>query len=163
MTLYVRKITQAKWLQTKILDGEDPSADAITNCIKTKNNTLSVWTIAAEADLDQAVLAIVAAGENLDSIDVVIFSEQRIDELGISHTQTDGFTPVTSLVKTHIDLENLNYTSLGQVANCVTEAFRTNKVKRYTKAMLKNVLENAINSGILQLNSLNDSLKAKLS
>ena len=39
MRLLVRKIQKSKWMQNDILNGEPVSGDAITNCLKTKNNT----------------------------------------------------------------------------------------------------------------------------
>lgn len=45
MTLLVRKINRAKWMQNDILSEQDVSADAITICMKTVGNTLSVWQI----------------------------------------------------------------------------------------------------------------------
>ena len=58
MSLLVRKINRAKWLQTDIAHGDDISADAITNCMKTTSNRLSVWEVESEARIEEAALAI---------------------------------------------------------------------------------------------------------
>ncbi|MCA4148535.1 hypothetical protein LDY24_17900, partial [Acinetobacter baumannii] len=53
MTIFVRKISKAKWpseeeIAEKALDSEIipfVRADALTTCLKTSQNTLSVWTV----------------------------------------------------------------------------------------------------------------------
>nr|EKU5176985.1 hypothetical protein [Acinetobacter baumannii]EKW2555511.1 hypothetical protein [Acinetobacter baumannii] len=53
MTIFVRKISKAKWpseeeIAEKALDSEIipfVRADALTTCLKTSQNTLSVWAV----------------------------------------------------------------------------------------------------------------------
>jgi hypothetical protein len=152
--VYVRKINQAKWLQNDIKNGADVSADAITNCMKTSRNTLSLWRIADEAQIEEAVLAIVAGADHLDAIDVAVMPSQRLTEAGLTVVASPGNTTVKSLVDTHADIQNLTYSSLGLVANCIVECFNENKVKRYTKGSLREILRRAIASGKLDRSSV---------
>ena len=98
MSLLVRKIEKGKWLQNDILNGQEISADAITNCMKTIRNTLSTWHIANEEQIDDAVLAIVSAHQHLDTIDVVYISQDKLNKFGISMKNTPGQTPVDDLI-----------------------------------------------------------------
>ena len=74
MQLLVRKINRAKWDQNNICEGESPSGDAITIDLRTKNNTLSIWEINSEDEIEDAVLALTVAGDTLNTIDIVIFN-----------------------------------------------------------------------------------------
>ena len=80
MALIVRKIDYNKWMQRKILDGEQPSADAVTNCMRTTRNTLSVWYINDSTELEEAVLAIASQFDHLDSADFLIIETLLLQE-----------------------------------------------------------------------------------
>jgi len=162
MSLLVRKIDKAKWLQNDIVRGEDISADAITNCMKTYRNTLSAWQIDNDAEIDDAVLAIVSSHQHLDTIDIVCISKDRLDQNGINMKSTPGRTPVEDLTNKHIDIANLTYKTLGDVAYHIVKAFCEQNVKRYTRGSLKKLLKEAINSGRLDIANLEPSVSIKL-
>jgi len=162
MSLLVKKIEKGKWLQNDIIKGEDISADAITNCMKTKNNTLSMWRIDDEGKIDEAVLAIVSAHQHLESFDVVWMKISQLEEYGIGMQDTPGTTPISDLVERHVDIVNLTYRSLGKVANCIVKSFSDSSVKRYTYASLKKLLKSAIKSGRLEVERIAPSVAEKL-
>jgi len=162
MALLVRKIDKSKWLQNDILRGEDVSADAITICMKTTRNTLSTWRIDNEAQLDDAVLAIVSAHQHLDTIDVVWMSQDQLREEGIDIKDVPGVTPIVDLVDNHVDIVDLTYKSLGKVAYCIVKCFSKNSVKRYTRTNLKKLLRTAIKSGRLEADRIASSISDKL-
>jgi len=162
MSLLVRKIDKAKWLQNDIKNGEDISADAITNCMKTSKNTLSAWQIDNDTEIDDAVLAIVSSHQHLDTIDVVYISKDRLDEDGLNMQRTLGRTPVRDLINNHIDIVNLTYKTLGDVAYNIVEAFCEQNVKRYTRGSLKKLLKKAIDSGRVDIEKLEPSISSKL-
>jgi len=58
MALQVRKINKAKWLRADIVNSAEIPADAITNCLRTQQNNLSVWRIKSEDEIENAVIAI---------------------------------------------------------------------------------------------------------
>ncbi|RXK57758.1 hypothetical protein ESA94_19760 [Lacibacter luteus] len=162
MPFLVRKINRAKWFQLDITKSDEVSADAITNCLKTTRNTLSVWHIESEDDLDNAALAIVANQEHLDTIDVVILDENSLQKYSLDVVVSPGETPVSSLINAHRDIAELTFTKLGQVKEHIIERIRHDKLKRYTVASLKKILLDAIAKGILQKNDLKETLRAKL-
>lgn len=162
MPFLVRKINKAKWFQLDIHQSNEVSADAITNCLKTTKNTLSVWHIESEDDLDNAVLAIVANQEHLDTIDIVILDESSLNDYNLNIVASPGETPVTSLINAHRDIAELTFTKLGQVKEHIVERIRNNKLKRYTVASLKKILLDAIENGIVQRNDLKETLLSKL-
>ncbi|HDJ89353.1 MAG TPA: hypothetical protein ENG40_01495, partial [Thermoprotei archaeon] len=130
MRLLVRKIQKSKWMQNDILNGEPVSGDAITNCLKTKNNTISTWGIMSEDKIEQAVLAIVSAHQHIDTIDVVILEKENIEKK-FNLKNEPGNTPVKDLVDTHIDICGINYNSLGELAQAIVDKFKENNIEAY--------------------------------
>jgi hypothetical protein len=159
MSLLVRKINLAKWKQVDLDKTDDVSADAITNCLKTTGNTLSVWHIETEADLDSAILAIVANQDHLDKIDVVFLDEPTLTEYNLKIVANKGQTPVERLNNTHRDIAELNYTKLGQVKDQIVHCLRNSKHKRYTVNALKKILNDAIDKGLVHKEDLRESLR----
>lgn len=162
MSLLVRKIEKAKWMQNDILAGEDVSADAITNCMKTTGNTLSTWLIRAWDEIPEAVLAIVSSHQHLDSIDIVCLERSLLERQGMDLRSTPGATPVKDLIDHHIDISNLAYRSLGTVANHIVNEIKQERTVRYTKGMIKKILNSAINDGRITKSDLHESVRAKL-
>jgi hypothetical protein len=162
MSLLVRKIDKSKWLQTDIYRGEDISADAITNCLRTNRNTLSVWEVDSESNIDEAVLTIVSGHQHLETIDVVPMDAEYLKENEIDCIRTDGLTPIDNLIKTHIDLACLSYRKLGIIAYHIADNITKQMIIRYTKVRLKEILNRAIREGRLKLEDLSDLLKKKL-
>jgi hypothetical protein len=163
MCLFVRKIDRSKWLQNDIRQGERVSADAITHCMKTQNNTLSVWQIEADDNVDEAVLAIVAGHQHLESIDVITLTPAYLAQAGIEYTASKGRTPVTDLAETHINLIQLTYEKLGVIAYHVVDRIVQERIVRYTKGTQKEMLKQAIHQGRLSLEDLNENVRKHLS
>jgi len=162
MSLLVRKIDRGKWMQAATHNVGEVSADAITNDLKTTSNRLSVWEITSSDDIDQAVLAMVAAGQHLEAIDVVALDPQRIAACGIDCLSTEGMTPVDYLRNTHRELPQLSYSKLGAIAQEILDNVRNDGVQRRTKMDLREILRNAIIEGKLEPDRLDESLRAKL-
>lgn len=162
MSFLVRKINKAKWHKIDIMTSNDVTADTITNCLKTTQDRLSVWFIQTEADLDKAILAIVANQDHLDTIDVVILDEPSLIGCGLSIIASPGDTPVKSLVAAHRDIEKLTFTKLGQVKDHIVQKIRAEKLKRYTVNTLKKILTDAITAGLLVKEDLKESLQRKI-
>ena len=162
MPQFVRKINKAKWEQNDIRNGEAISADAITLCLQTASNTLSVWAIDSEDDLDDAILAMVAAGDYLAAMDFVMLDVEYLSSCGIDHRHMEAETPVDDLRNAHHDLVQLTYPKLGAIANYVVERFKNDEVERYTEGRLKKVLRKAIADDRLKPEDLKPSIRKKL-
>lgn len=158
----IRKINKAKWFQVDIMNDDDVSADAITNCLKTIKNTLSVWNIESEDDIDKAILAIVSCQDHIETIDVVILNTDRIKDYDINIIASTGRTPIEELKNLHRDLSGLTYSKLGKIKNHIVERIRNDRIRRYTKVKLKKLLLDAIQNGKLKIEDLNDSIQNKL-
>ena len=162
MSLLIRKIKKSKWLQGDEVPDEVP-ADAITGgCVRTQHNTLSVWEVPDENKIDEAVLAIVSAGDHLECIDAAPIDREYLEENEIECKQTEGNTPVKNLANTHIDLSDLTYKKLGIIAYHIANKFREGKVTRYTEGRIKRILRAAVKKKRLKAEDLNESIRNKL-
>lgn len=158
MALMVRMVNKAKWDMAY----NPANADAITLCLKTKNNTLSFWIIDSEASVDEGVLAIAAANQNLDAIDIVVVNSEEFAAKDIKVVESAGATACTDLINKHRDLAELNVRHLEAVSEVVGDRIRKNEVVRYNMSRLRGLIETAIEAGRIDLNKLHDGIKKKL-
>ena len=159
--MLVRKINGTKWVNGN--DAMEPaSADAITGCLRTTKNTLSVWSINSETELEEVVLAIVSGQDHLETIDVVMLDDEYFVKCKILTKETEGNTPVKDLRDKHVDLCSLNFWSLGMVAEHVIESIKKEKLKRFRKAELEKIIKNAIAKKRLEISDLKESLQKKI-
>ncbi len=163
MPLLVRKITRSKWEDSSTIRLEDVQADSITNCMKTTRNTLSTWQIANEEELPEAILAIVAGQQHLETIDIVCLDRASLENKSIALVETEGSTPIKELRKLHVDIHDLTCSTLGVVGREIAEHIRENKENRYTKSALKALLKTAVSGGRLALEDLHESVRKELS
>jgi hypothetical protein len=159
--MLIRKIDKAKWITENVVN-EPPHADALTCCLKTKGNTLSVWYIENEEDLEEAILAIVSGQAHLETIDVVILDDDRIAECLIETEVTEGDTPVIDLKKQHRDLSKLDFWTLGMVAEHIIESVKNDKIRRFRTASLKNIIKAAIENKRLTIEDLKEDVRKKI-
>ncbi|HFC9451445.1 TPA: hypothetical protein ACF0SD_002274 [Acinetobacter baumannii] len=174
MTIFVRKISKAKWpseeeIAEKALDSEIipfVRADALTTCLKTSQSTLSVWAVenCTDAEIEKAILALITNTklERLNRIQIVYFSKEDVDSLGLPIAVTEGDTIIESLSKLHNDLVDLNYEKLGKVSQLIISSLRSESVRTYNERKLKDMLLKAINEGIVDQKLLHPSLQSKL-
>ncbi|WKW33196.1 hypothetical protein KIH13_04725 [Pseudomonas viridiflava] len=150
----------SKW---SITDDVVPvNADAITQCLKTTGNTLSFWRINSPADILEGVLAIAAANERLDTIDVVVIEEACFLQRGIAIRETPGQTVCPDLVSSHRDLAELNIVHLGFVSEAIAEQIRLGKTERFTLTKLREIIQGALKTGRLSYDLLSEGIQKKV-
>ena len=146
----VRKVARAKWDPTRnaaqgLADGEI-SADAVTVDLRTQGGTLSFWRCSsgASGELEEAVLAIAAAGDRLDRIQVVWLAVDDLQADGLVLRDSPGRTLVADLVWRHVDICHLDYARLGQVARRVAGAIGREHCRPFLKKRVKGLLLRAV-------------------
>ena len=161
----VRKITQAKWKTNSELSAGEISADAVTGDLRTRKNSLSFWQCRTETkgDLEHAALALAAAADHVDTLDIVWLTddELRIDGQILHNTQ--GRTPVQELVELHVDVCRLDCVRLEKVARRVSTAIEEDRSLRLTKARVRKLLVEAVEQGRVELTNLQESIQAEVS
>jgi hypothetical protein len=160
--MLVRKINRAKWMSGNDVK-EPPAADAITGCLKTAKNTLSVWRINNETELEEAALAIVSSQDHLEAIDVVMLDDEYFVKCKISTEETEGLTPVEDLKDMHRDLCSLDFWTIGMVAEHIIESIKKDKLKRFREAELIKIIRRAVSKNRLELSDLKDNVRKKIS
>lgn len=162
MSFLIRKINRAKWFQVDVLNDDDVSADAITNCLKTTKNTLSVWHITTEDEIENAILALVSRQDHLETIDVIMLKESSINNYNIKIDATPGDTPIESLVQSHRDLADLTFSKIEYLKNHIVDRIRKDKLLRFTVGSLKKLLKTAIEDDKLMIEDLRGSVQKKI-
>jgi len=162
MAILVRKIEFAKWVQRNILEGEQPSADAITRCMRTTGNKLSLWSIDDESELEEAVLAIVAQGDHVDTIDVLSIDHSLFEDKKLPLEVSPGLTPYSGFAERHLDVTELDYVSLGLMAEVIVESIRRNRWERFREQHLVRILADAVDRGKVQLSDLKQNVQKKI-
>ena len=142
--------------------GEIP-ADAVTIDLRTRDNSLSFWQCnSGRADeIDNAALAIAAGRERLDKLEIIWLDEEKVRADGQALRDSEGRTPVSDMVDSHIDLVDLNYNLLGVVARRVVNAIEENRYRRLTRTRVKRLIASAIEQGRISANLLSDKLRAE--
>lgn len=158
MSKLVRKINRNNWPE-KLDDVSAIGADAITQCLKTKGNAMSVFQIPSEDQIDEVFLALASNAERLETTDLVAMDQGHISKLGMSLIQTAGITPIENLQKIHYDVTELCYGQLGPIAYHVFECVRDDHWKRRTRGELKDILRKAIAENRLDPYGLKDGVK----
>ena len=160
MSFYVRKISRAKWNnENNDFSLEKLRADAITKDLRTENDTLSLWLVNSESDIERAIVALVSNCDRIDTMDFVLIPSESIDNK-IQIVNTLGQTPAEKFNHLHRDASQLNYHTFSIVASSILEEIKKDKnVRRMTKATIKSLFKRYVDSGDINVNILSDSLK----
>jgi ssRNA-specific RNase YbeY (16S rRNA maturation enzyme) len=105
------------------------------------------------------VLALAAAAERADKVDVVCVDEARIRAANLVAQDTPGETPVTSLREYHVDVQCLDYVRLGTVANLVSDALKAASVVRVTRKNVLALLVDAVRNGLVVMEELQENVR----
>lgn len=173
MGVCVRKINKSKWPAEEILaEKKDEEvlpilkADALTSCLRTSKDELSLWTVENTSDneIKKAILALITNSrlERLDRIYVVYFDEDKVKQAGLTLKKSPGDTVISTYTNLHQDMTELNYERMGKVSALITSALRDKRIKKYTEKELSEMLLDAIKSGLVDQRKLHMLLQHKL-
>jgi hypothetical protein len=163
MPFFLRKIRKAKWLNDKGLSWLQPSdlqADAVFD-LKTDDNSLSVWHVEDdESNLEQVLVAVGASLDYLTNLDYALADQDLLLETGIKMTATTGKTGYRVANQWHRDLVELTAERVLEIARTIqTRGLRLDRVLSKKLAAL---LKKRIESGDVDLSSLNEHLRAEI-
>ena len=161
-----RKVTRAKWNSQKDLSEGEIAADAVTADLRTQKNSLSFWLCKADAsgtaDVEDATLAIAAAGDRIDKIDIVWLTYDELQNDGQNLKDTKGRTCVAGLADLHVDIYRLDYDRLGKIARRVLDSIEKKRCQRFTKKDVEKLLATAVEKGRIQLDDLSDKIQKEI-
>lgn len=164
MPVFARMIARAKWEQNADLRECEIAADAVTGDLRTTQNRLSFWHcgVGETVEFERAALAMAAARDRLDRMDIVYLDEDRIRTSGLRTQMTPGSTPVSSLRSFHIDVAELDLTRLATIARMIATAHRANAVLKISRLEILAILVRAVRDGLVSTDALRGDLKTKV-
>ncbi len=164
MPYLARKITRAKWNRRDGLTETEIPADAISEDLRTMNNTLSFWkcTAPSEEEICATVLALATAAERIDRMDIVWVEEASFGVHRISLSPCNGRTPVVSLRSKHVDVTKLDVGRLSTVARFVADALTEGQYRRLTKKDVLRIVVEAVRQDLVSLNELEPKVKEEI-
>ena len=157
-----RKISRAKWDAKEGLSKGEISADAVTADLRTRENKLSFWRCGSETEVEDAALAIAAASDRVDKIDIVWVDEDELKTDGQILKNTKGRTHVTELIDRHVDICRLDYVRLGKVAHRVMTAIKNKQCTRLNKRRVTEILVAAVEQGRVNLDGLQEGVQKEV-
>ena len=171
MAYYVRKIARSKWQETHLSSNEAQAreevkrvkADAITNCIKTSDNKLSLWRVDDKKDSIDDIVPLIIGFERPDTCDVVYISEEVFSEEQITLEQSsdDANTPIEELKQYHYNAIVKDYEGLGKFAKVVLKSLDNHK--RFKGREVKTKLKDMMNNHEIEREMISEKLYEKLS
>ncbi|VFZ87185.1 hypothetical protein [Klebsiella variicola] len=139
MSYLLRKINISKWEPNFVLQPPNYTADAITGCTKTKDNTLSVWhsdvNSYSHMEGERLVVAVALAMPAPDTIDLIWLEEKFFIDNGVSLVNTPGDSKYEKMNDKHKDLSSIDLQKLGVVGQHIVEQYNKDKVNLYKRFM----------------------------
>lgn len=170
MIYYIRKISRPKWQETPLSGNPDiaakeingVSADAITNCLKTTSNKLSLWRVDIESYSIDDIIPLIVGFEKPNTCDVVYIPEKYIIDanLSLEQSQSDANTPIEELKQTHYNVIVHNYAGLGLFSKVVLQSLQNHK--RYREKEIKTKLRDLLDNHIIEPNMISPKLYEKV-
>jgi uncharacterized protein YhfF len=162
--LLIRKISKAKWVHENY-DGitiNDVQADAITSCLRTIGNTLSVWEINDMDRIQDVILALLLTGEHIATVDVVAFEKELLQKEGFTIDKTPGNCTVDEINKNHRNIIELNHKTLTRFAELILDKVSSNDIIRKAEGVQKDIVRNAIGEGRVKASDFSQSIRDKI-
>lgn len=171
MAYYVRKISRSKWQENQLSTNEKKAheevksvkADAITNCIKTTGNKLSVWKVEEKSNSIEDIVPLIIGFDRPDTCDIIYISDETFLEEGISLEQSfeDANIPLDDLKKYHYNAIVKDYEGLGKFAKIVLKSL--NNHKRFKGKEVKKKLKEMLNNHEIEKAMISEKLYEKIS
>lgn len=146
------------------LSAGEIAADAVTADLRTSGNALSFWRCgsAAEVEVERVALAMAAAGDRIDRLDLVWIAGEHLAADGQAWEDTDRQTPRVASRSLHVDVLRLDYVRLGSVAQRVADAIVSERCVRFTRARVKKLLVAAVTRGDVAVADLADRIREEV-
>lgn len=163
MDFIARKFARSKWESDVI------RADAVTGCLRTYRDTLSVW----EADdtdisISEVALALASNMDRIDTFHIILISKQELQVNGLNLSSTPGNIPINdeTLINRHQDIVSLDLSLLSAISHIFHSKVASDEgCYRISKQKIINLLCEAVCEGKLDLASLperQEKLKQKI-
>ncbi|MEZ3460830.1 MAG: hypothetical protein K1W23_01430 [Lachnospiraceae bacterium] len=171
MAYYVRKISRSKWQEDPLSADEEKAllevkkvaADAVTNCIKTTGNKLSLWRVEEKRDSIDDIIPLIVGFERPDTCDIIYISDEVFLQEGIVIEQSseDANTPIEELKQYHYNAIVEDFEGLGKFARIVLRSLDNHK--RFKGKEVKTKLREMLDRQEIDREMISDKLYEKIS
>ena len=166
MERLARKIAPAKWEKKAYLREDSIAADAISSCLRSRDNALSFWVCdEAESSLQEVVLACASSShyDRPEKMHLVVLDTKALLDSRLQIARTDGDTLVNSLRQTHRDIVHLSIEDLCTIAHLIAPRVRADRdCHVFSKAEVLGILRTAVRAGRLSLDLLSEKVRAAI-
>ena len=162
--MLARKISLAKWKAKDYLTPDEISADVITSCLRTQEDSMSWWRcLEVRDDVAEVVLALASGMNNLDKIDIVVVPDEIFQPLSGRIRQRTGTSRVEDLNSRHVDLIDLDVERLLNIARTLAPIIRAGtRVFPFPRWEVSSLLRTALEKNRLALQHLAPKLQEAL-
>ena len=171
MAYYIRKISRSKWQEKQLSEDEAQAiievkgvkADAITNCIKTTGNKLSLWRVEKKRDSIDDIIPLIVGFDRPDTCDVIYISEEAFseEEISLEQSMDDANTPIERLKQDHYNAIVKDYEGLGKFAKIILKSL--NNHKRFKGKDIKTKLKDMLDKHEIEKDMISEKLFEKIS
>lgn len=158
----IRKVSVAKWKQCLKVSQDHLSADAITGCLRTQDNTLSLWRSDSKADEEKAILALSSSLTQVATISYVYLDSEILEGDDLKIIESDGQTAALQCNSLHRDIVELDHSALARVARHVKNKIANDEFLTLTKPELRSILLDGLDDGSIDASRLDKKLLAEL-
>lgn len=149
MSYYVRRVKRTVWpeentdLKVALDNFDDMLADPLTDCTRTSNGTLSLWSINEKEDDKNAIIALITAPDQktISGMEIIYITENHLEEYSLNVNKTNGRTSVNELVPTHYDIVGVNYKKLQDVGKLILSILMTEGSKKIGRSDVIEILK----------------------
>lgn len=158
--MFIRMVNKkAKWEQDKKKDINEISSDVITNCLKTSDETLSLWYIENEYDMDKALIALSSNRDLVNKLDYIVIPDENLKMYTLEVKKSPGDSPFTEFNDNHYNIIDINYLKLGEVSKMILDLINNDgKIVRVHEKEIKQKLINALNNKLINVNDVKGTL-----
>ena len=160
MSIIFRKLAQKRhWDSKPWAEQGDVQADVV-NCLRTKENKLSVFMLDGSSDqIARVVAALALTRDSLANFDLAIAPVDILDQCGIRADRAPGQTPDPEVNGWHQDLVDLTILQLARLAVTIRSK---GEIKRYNLKNVGEAIQLSLNSNHIQTENINRNLKSSL-
>lgn len=146
-----------------LLEVKKVAADAVTNCIKTTGNKLSLWRVEEKRDSIDDIIPLIVGFERPDTCDIIYISDEVFLQEGIVIEQSseDANTPIEELKQYHYNAIVEDFEGLGKFARIVLRSLDNHK--RFKGKEVKTKLREMLDRQEIDREMISDKLYEKIS
>ena len=160
MSIIFRKLAQKRhWDSKPWTEQVDVQADVV-NCLRTKENKLSVFMFDGSSDqIARVVAALALTRDSLANFDLAIAPGDILAQCGIRADRAPGQTPDPEVNDWHQDLVDLTIFQLARLAVTIRSK---GEIKRYNLKKVGEAIQLSLNGNHIQTENINRNLKSSL-